>query len=84
MALTEEQQEAAANLLAAYPGAVGIGAARDRAIAIYDSLVEAGHATVVETDDPDLPAGRAYVLSEQAAESHRQAIQQRAEQAEQK
>ncbi len=83
MALSERQQEEAARLLLAYPAGVGFGADKTEAIRIYDSLVAIGHATVItEQDDPQLPAGgRSYVLSQTAAETHRQEIQRRADEA---
>jgi hypothetical protein len=69
--LTEEQEQAAAQLLLVYPGGVGFDATSAEAITIYDELVELGHADVItDKDEPTLPAGgRAYRLSDTAAEA---------------
>jgi hypothetical protein len=63
------------------PAGLGITATRRHALEVYDSLVRSGHAVAVE--DPSLPEGRSYQLSEQVAEAWRRVIEQRAEQAEQ-
>jgi hypothetical protein len=73
---TDEQLEAFARLTLAYPA--GFAITEDRAIPVYDSLVESGHAVRVESDDFE---GKGYQLSAEMAAAHRQVITDRADQA---
>lgn len=74
--MSPEQQEALANLTVTYPA--GVALTDDRGIAVYESLVESGHAVRIESDDFE---GRGYQLSSEMAEAHRQVIANGADQA---
>jgi hypothetical protein len=76
--LDADQQEALANLSVAYPAGLMFTEDRGDAIAVYESLVESGHAVRVDLDE-----GRGFQLSEQMAEAHRRVASNGVDQASQ-